>query len=112
MKKRLGAANAKVIGIVVAVIAVLGLVYAFSQGGGGTSGSNDGVLKTLDIIGNEFTNTMDDFMPDLGLKQFNEKVQKVSIFSFARRFNACHCVFCIKPQIKTHGCFCRYSEFY
>ena len=81
MKKRLGAANAKVIGIVVAVIAVLGLVYAFSQGGGGTSGSNDGVLKTLDIIGNEFTNTMDDFMPDLGLKQFNEKVQKDGVYS-------------------------------
>ncbi len=81
MKKSLGAANAKVIGIVVAVIAVLGLVYAFSQGGGGTSGSNDGVLKTLDIIGNEFTNTMDDFMPDLGLKQFNEKVQKDGVYS-------------------------------
>ncbi len=76
MKKRLGAVNAKVIGIVVAVLAILGLVFAFSQGGGGKSGSNSGALKTLDIIGNEFTNTIEDFMPDMGIKEFNEKIQK------------------------------------
>lgn len=81
MKKRLGAANAKLIGIVVAVLAVLGLVFAFSQGGGGKSGSNSGVFKTLDIIGNEFTNTLEDFMPDMGVKEFNEKIQKNGTYS-------------------------------
>lgn len=81
MKKSLGAVNTKVIGIVVAIIAVLGLVFAFSQGGGSKSGGNNGVFKTLDILGNEFSNTMEDFMPDLGIKDFNEKIQKDGTYS-------------------------------
>ena len=80
MKKRLGAANAKVIGIVVVILAVLGLVYAFSQGGG-SSKSKGGVLGTLEVIGNEFSNTMEDFTPDLGIKQFGEKLQKDGAYS-------------------------------